>query len=236
MVGYCANSFRKLRVMITIKSAIAVFRKDLILESRTKFGVNTILAFVLSSLMVLIFSLRAGDLPDHAVSGLFWIIVLFAALSSLSRSFVSESDQNTLELLRLRFPATHIYTGKLIYNFLFTLAVAMFTFILYIFFLNISVTLFTITLIALVFGSLGLASVSTLLASLVAQGNQRGAIFSVLAIPLLIPLILIVSKLTFTGFFGDTDGSYVSDTAALIGYCGVTITAGSLLFDFVWND
>jgi len=219
-----------------ITSSLAVFLKDLQLEQRTKFGINTIIAFVLASLMVMIFALRAEDLHDHAKSGLLWIIVLFASLASLSRSFVSESDQGTLDLLRLRFPATHIYTGKLLYNFLFTFAVAVFSFLLYLFLLNIDISLWFIMSTGLIFGSLGLASISTLLASLVAQSNQKGAVFSVLAIPLLIPLILIVAKVTFTAFHGDQDGSYISDIAALIGYCGVTVTAGSLLFDFVWNE
>ncbi len=219
-----------------LHSSYAVFMKDARLELRTKFGINTIIAFVLASLMVLLFALRAEDLHDHAKSGLFWIIVLFASLASLSRSFVAESDQGTLDLLRLRFPATHIFTGKLIYNYIFTLAVAVFSFLLYLFLLNIQIILWPIMLTGLVFGSLGLASVSTLLASLVAQSSQKGAVFSVLAIPLLIPLILIVAKVTFTGFYGDQDGTYVSDIAALIGYCGVTITTGSLLFDFVWDE
>jgi heme exporter protein B len=219
-----------------ITSSLAVFLKDLQLEQRTKFGINTIIAFVLASLMVMIFALRAEDLHDHAKSGLLWIIVLFASLASLSRSFVSESDQGTLDLLRLRFPATHIYTGKLLYNFLFTFAVAVFSFLLYLFLLNIDISLWFIMSTGLIFGSLGLASISTLLASLVAQSNQKGAVFSVLAIPLLIQLILIFAKVTFTAFHGDQDGSYISDIAALIGYCGVTVTAGSLLFDFVWNE
>lgn len=222
--------------MLFIRSSYAIFHKDLKLELRTKFGLNTVLAFVLSSLLILIFALRAEDLPNQARSGLFWIIVMFAALASLSRSFVSEADQGTYDLLRLHFPATHVYTGKLLYNFSFTFAVAVLSLLVYLFILNIHVTLWSILIMALVFGSLGMASVSTMLASLVAQSNQKGAIFSVLSIPLLIPLILILAKTTFTGFYGDTDGSYLSDIMALIGYCGVTVTAGSLLFDFVWDD
>jgi heme exporter protein B len=219
-----------------MRSSYAVLNKDLKLEMRTKFGVNTVFAFVLSSLLILIFALRAEDLPDQARSGLFWIIVMFAALASLSRSFVSESDQGTLDLLRLHFPATHVYTGKLLYNFLFTLTVATLSLLVYIFILNISVTLWVLLAITILFGSLGMASVSTILASLVAQSSQKGAIFSVLSIPLLIPLILILAKTTFTGFYGDNDGLYINDMMALVGYCGVTITAGSLLFDFVWDD
>lgn len=222
--------------MIFLKSSYAVFNKDVKLELRTRFGINTVIAFVLSSLLVLIFALRAEDLHDQARSGLFWIIVMFASLASLSRSFVSESDQGTLDLLRLRFPATHVFTGKLLYNFAFTLTVAALSLGLYLFMMNIYVTLWPVLLTTVFLGSLGMASVSTILASMVAQSNQKGAIFSVLAIPLLIPLILILAKTTFTGFYGDSDGLYLSDIFALIGYCGVTITTGSLLFDFVWDD
>jgi len=222
--------------MIFLKSSYAIFNKDLKLELRTRFGINTVIAFVLSSLLVLIFALRAEDLHDQAKSGLFWIIVMFASLASLSRSFVSESDQGTLDLLRLRFPATHVFTGKLLYNFAFTLTVAVLSLGLYLFMMNIYVTLWIILLTTVFLGSLGMASVSTILASMVAQSNQKGAIFSVLAIPLLIPLVLILAKTTFTGFYGDSDGLYLSDIFALIGYCGVTITTGSLLFDFVWDD
>jgi len=52
----------------------------------------------------------------------------------------------------------------------------------------------------------------------------------------LIPLILILSNTTYAGFFGDQDAGAINDMMALIGYAGATVTAGSLLFDFVWEE
>ncbi len=222
--------------MMLFKAGLAVFQKDLKLEFRSRYGFNTILAFVISSLMVLLFALGADDLPPQAQSGLIWIIILFAAMAALQRSFVGEADMGTFDTLRLRFAPATVFAGKLVYNFLFTLMVSVFTLILYLFLMNIQIAVWGVMIVILFLGSLGLASVSTLLASLVAQSSQKGAIFSVLSIPLLIPLILILAKTTQAGFFGITDGGIANDLMALFGYCGVTITAGSLLFDFVWEE
>lgn len=213
-----------------------VFIKDVRIELRSRYGINTILAFVLASLMVVLFALKADDLPQEARSGLIWIIILFASMAALPRSFVSETDQGTFDLLRLNLPPPPVYTGKLLYNFVFTLAVSLFTLLLYLFLMGILVAQPLTLLLSLIFGSLGLASVSTLLAVLVAQSAQRGAIFSVLSIPLLMPLILILANTTFAGFYGNQDDFSINDMMALIGYAGATVTAGSILFDFVWDD
>ena len=219
-----------------IKTTYQVFLKDLRVEIRSRYGLNTVLAFVVASLMVVLFALRAEDLHLEARSGLIWIIILFASMAALPRSFVSETDQGTFDLLRLHFSAPPVFAGKLMYNFLFTVMVSIFTLLLYLFMMGITVQNWGILLLSLVFGSLGLSSVSTLLASLVAQSAQRGAIFSVLSIPLLIPLILILANTTLVGFFGESDGGSLNDIMALIGFSGATVTAGSLLFDFVWDE
>jgi heme exporter protein B len=219
-----------------IKVCFIVFIKDLQLEMRTRFGVNTILAFVAASLMVVLFALKAENLHEQARSGLIWIIVLFASLAALPRSFVAETDQGTFDLLRLHFPPVPVFTGKLLYNFVFTVGVSLFTLALYLFLLGIQVEVLWLVLVCIIVGSLGLSSVSTLLAALVAQSTQRGSIFAVLGIPMLIPLILILGNLTYAGFFGFDSGTVLSDLMALIGYAGATLTAGSLLFDFVWDE
>jgi heme exporter protein B len=223
-------------VMNFLRVCIIIFLKDLRLEIRSRYGINTILAFVAASLMVVLFALKAENLHEEARSGLIWIIVLFASLAALPRTFVAETDQGTFDLLRLHFPAVPVFTGKLLYNFVFTVGVSIFTLFLYLFLLGIRVEVFWLLMVCIVIGSLGLSAVSTLLAALVAQSTQRGSIFSVLGIPLLIPLILILGSLTHAGFFGFSPGAVINDLMALIGYAGATVTAGSLLFDFVWDE
>jgi len=84
-------------------------------------------------------------------------------------------------------------------------------------------------------GSSGLAGIATLLSALVADADRKGAIFSVLSIPLLVPLLLLVSNTTEASM-AVRDLLSLNDVAALIGYTGVTVTAGFLLYDFVWEQ
>ena len=219
-----------------IQEVLAVFNKDVTQESRSKYAVNTVLAFVGSSLLLIIFSLKAQALPPTARSGLVWIIILFAALSSLSRSFVQETDRNTYDLLRLHANPTAVFLGKLLYNFLFTLLINLVTMTAYIFLLNINVQDYGILGLSVFLGTLGLAGVTTLLAAVVSQATHKGAIFSVLSFPLLVPLcLLLVSTTKGALVLGQLKGIW-NDIVALIGFAGVTISAAIILFEYIWED
>ncbi len=214
----------------------AVIAKDLQLELRSKYALNTVLAFVGSSLLVTLFALKAHQLEAGPQSGLIWIIILFAALSTLSRSFVLETERHTIDLLRLHCDPFTIYAGKLIYNFLFSLFVNLITFVLYILLIDVTIQNYPAFWTTLFLGTVGIAGVTTLMAAIVSRADRRGAIFSVLSLPLLIPLILILARTTRASVITGISGGFTNDVAALVGFAGVTITAGILLFDFIWKD
>ena len=215
---------------------MAIVWKDLQTELRSRYAVNTVLAFVGASLLLILFTLRAAQLPPTPQSGLVWIIILFAALSSLSRSFVMETERRTYDLLRLHGQASEVFLGKLSYNILFTLAVNICTFALYILMLDLQVADWTALALTLLLGTVGLSAVATLLGAIVAQADRKGAIFSVLSIPLLFPLILILVRTTKAALIEGSVENYLDDFWALFGYAGVTVTAGILLFDYIWED
>ncbi len=219
-----------------IKSSIAIFRKDLQLELRSRYAFNTVVTFVAAATMVMFFSLDTTLLSPDLYSGLLWIIILFAALASLARSFVMETDQQTFDLLRLNTPGLPVYTGKLLFNFFFTFAVSLLTALLFAILTGSFEGELLPLLILLLLGSLGFSSVSTLIASLVSRASQKGAIFSVLCLPLLLPLIVLLSDATREVVSGGTFFEIAEQTAALVGYCGVTITLSIMLFDYVWTD
>ncbi|MEX2585343.1 MAG: heme exporter protein CcmB [Balneolaceae bacterium] len=219
-----------------IRSIRALLAKELSMELRTRYILNTVLAFSAASLLLILFTLRADQLDPTPRSGLVWIIILFAAMAGMARSFVAESDQKTWDLLRLHGRASDIYLGKLLYNTLFLLSLNLFTFLLYLFLMNSAVADGFYLFLAIFFGALGLASVTTLTSAMIARADRRGAIFSVLSIPLLVPLLLILTRVTRVALVGGADGETLSDTMALIGYAGVTVTTGLLLFDYIWEE
>ena len=97
----------------------AILRKECRSEWRTRYGLNAALLFAVTSLTSVSFAVgRLGDRPD-VLSALLWVVLLFAALASLSHAFVREVEGRTMILLRLIASPTAIATGKLLFNLLF---------------------------------------------------------------------------------------------------------------------
>lgn len=222
--------------MLWLKTTFSIFKKDIRIEFRTRFAVNMVLAFVVASLLLIMFTLRAHQLDPTPKSGLAWIVILFAALSALGRSFIYETDKNTFDLLRIYAKGSTVYVGKLFYNSLFTLFINAATFILYSFLMDLRIASWEAFFVLLILGTLGLSSVSTMTAAIVSQADRKGAVFSVLSIPLFVPLILLLTRVTKAAFIDGIPNGFASDLMALTGFVGVTITAGIILFDFIWED
>ena len=219
-----------------IRAIKTVLTKDLNLELRTRYAINTLLAFTGVALLLILFALRADQLDPLPKSGLVWIVILFAAMAGMARSFVYEVEQKTWPMLRVYAHPTDLYVGKLIYNFLFLLVLNLVTFILYMVLVGLAVENLFYLASGLLFGALGLAAVTTMTSAMISRADRRGAVFSVMSIPLLVPLLLILTRITQVAFIEGSDPSALNDLAALVGYCGVTITAGVLLFDFIWDE
>lgn len=219
-----------------VNSIWAIFVKDFRTEFRSRYAINTVFVFVVAAMLLILFSLKVQQLAPTPKSGVIWIVILFAALSGLSRSFVMETDRFTFDHLRLHAQATEVFLGKLSFNFLFTLAVNLVTFGLYIFLLDLSVADLPALTLNLLLGTAGLAGVATMLAAIVSQADRKGAIFSVLSIPLFFPLLLILVRTTKASMIEGVTGSFWNDILALTGYAGVTISAGILLFDYIWKE
>ncbi|MEX1011085.1 MAG: heme exporter protein CcmB [Balneolaceae bacterium] len=219
-----------------IYTILAIFRKDLAIELRTRYALNTLLAFTGAALLTILFALQADTLDPAPRSGLVWIVILFAAMAGMSRTFVAESEQKTWPLLRLYGGATEVYTGKLLYNFLFLLTLNLFTFLLYSIMMGSVIVHHSLLAGTIFLGALGIASITTLTSAIISRADRRGPLFSVLSIPLLVPLLLILTRTTRIAWTGEEDPTTLEDLTALVAYCGATITAGVLLFDYIWDE
>lgn len=226
----------KLFSRFMIQSAAAILKKEITQELRTKYALNTILAFTGASLLLILFTLRAHQMDPTPKSGLVWIIILFASMTGMTRSFVQETEKKTLAFLQLHANATEVYLGKLIYNFLFLLILHLFTFFFYLIMMDLSIQSHLYFVSSILFGAAGLSSITTLTSAMIAQADRKGALFSVLCIPLVVPLLLILTRVTKFALIEGASAGALNDLTALIGYCGVTITTGILLFDFIWDE
>lgn len=216
--------------------AIAVFAKEWRGEFRTRYALNTLGLFAFTTLVVV--SVSLGPIGVSLSQGtavlpvLLWIILLFSAAAGLPRAFVHEEETQTATALRLAATPSALFCGKLLYGLTLTLALEILVTPVYVAMTSLTVRSPGLLAGVLAAGGFGLAAGSTLVAAIIAQARAKGTLFSVLAFPVLLPLLLIAVELTRTAVAGDP-----ADVALLqlLLYDATVTVAGFMLFPVVWN-
>lgn len=220
-----------------INALRAVLEKEFLLEYRTRYGVNTILLFVVVSVSLIVFSISAELLTNELTSALFWNTAFFAALSALQRGFVSEVERGTMLFLKLSAKPSAIFLGKLIYNFLLSLLVNVAIAVLYLGLLSLAIENPTIFLTTLLLGSASIAIVLTLISAVVANTTARGGLFAVISfVPLLIPIFMTVRA---TRMATQEDAPFFraeTELQILAAYTLVMFAVSIMLYDFIWEE
>ncbi len=214
----------------------AVFAKDARSEYRTRFAVNALFLFALVTLTALSFATGGAGLTPLLASVFFWVIVFFSALSSLAQTFVKEVETKTATFLRLTAPDDAVFFGKWGFNLLLLLLLEVVLTPLFIVMLNMPVVNWTVWIATLILGALGLVSTTTLIGALIAVAGVRGALFSVLSFPVLLPLLVVLIRTTEVAFGGGLEAGLRDGFLVLGAYAVVATTAGWMLFPFVWRE
>jgi heme exporter protein B len=216
---------------------ISVFKKDWESELRTRYAINALAMFILVTISVILFSIGQEKVSEHLTGGLFWVVIFFSAMSGLSRTFVSEEERGTTLTLQLIAAPSTVYFGKLIFNlvlvFIMNIAIVILYYLLFESFVILNLGLFFLSLF---FGSIGIAVSSTLIAAIISKANTKGTLYPVLSFPILLPLILTLMELTKFAMDGDSISDSFVELAVLVCYDVIMLTAGYMLFDFIWKD
>ncbi len=214
-----------------------VFAKDFRSEIRTRYALNALLMFVLTTLSIVLFSIGSETVSTDVLSGVLWIIIFFSSMSGLSRTFVSEEERGTVMTLQLLARPLPIYFGKLLFNVVLMVLLNVVAVTLYLLFItSFVVKTYSIFILTLVLGTLGLASAATIIAAIISKANSKGTLYPVLSFPILLPLLLTVinaTRLAAEGApFGDAAGAF----QVLLSYVVVITTTSYLVFEFIWRD
>src|SRR6218665_2545820 len=90
-----------------------LIKKEIILEWRSKYALNGVLLYVVSTVFVCFMSFQIID--KITWNALFWIIMLFASINAIAKSFLQESKGRQLYTYTLVSPVALII-AKTIYN------------------------------------------------------------------------------------------------------------------------
>ncbi len=218
-----------------LAEAAAIFAKDWRSEARTRYALNTLALFALTTLVLV--SVGLGPMGVSAAGAqvlpfLLWIVLLFATAAGLPRAFVQEEETHTATALRLAARPSAVFWGKLAFGLSLTWGLEALVTPLFLAMVQLSVARPALFVAGLAAGGFGLAAASTVIAAIIAQARARSTLFSVLSFPLLIPLLLLVVEITRNAAGGDPAPMALRQ---LLLYDGSIAVAGSMLFPVIWN-
>lgn len=219
--------------MSLTKQVKALLQKELILEWRSRYALNGILLYVVSTIFVCYLSFRG--LEPVTWNALFWIIMLFASINAIAKSFVQESKGRQLYLYTIASPQA-VILSKIIYNMLLMLLLSALALFFYGIVFKNPVGDMLYYFIAVLLGSISFAAVFTLISGIAAKANNSTALMAILCFPVIIPLLMLLIKLSKNAMDGLDRSVSLDEMGVLLGINLIVVTLSLLIFPYLWRD
>lgn len=217
----------------------AVFRKDLLIEMRTKDSLNAMLFFGIVVLVVFNFALESvRDTIRDAVPGVLWVAFVFSGTLGLNRTFASEKENSCLQgLLMVPMDRGILFLGKMLAAAVFMFVAEIVIFIFSLVFFNLTVWAEIPYLILVFFiGTLGFTAVGTLLAAVAANTRMREVLLPLILFPVVLPILVNAVEATRIILNTIDYGALKLPLTIMSTFTIVFGTLAYLLFDFVLED
>jgi heme exporter protein B len=174
-----------------IRVAIAVARKDLVSEWRTRELVPALAQFVILALLIGNFGFQVNDKTAPSIApGILWLALVFAGLVAFGRAFAAEREQASLEAM-LMTPASPvaIFAGKaMAATLVLVICEAVLLPALTLF---LGSPLSGDVVFAVLLATVGMAALGVLFAAIVARVRARELLLPLLTLPLWIPFVVV---------------------------------------------
>ena len=216
--------------------ALAIARKDLQVELRSKDVVNA--AFSFSLVVLLLFSFTfdpSGEETRDISGGLLWLVYSFAGILVLNCAFAREVTNDCLDaLIASPAPGASIFLGKALANTVFLLVLELATLPVFGIFYNVrwGVSLGWLLLV-LVLGTWGFTVIGTMFSALTVNVRLREVMLPVLVFPITIPALMAAVQLTTVLFTGEPIAAEFVWLRLLIGFDIIFTALAATLVEFV---
>jgi heme exporter protein B len=227
--------------MKLVNETVHLLKKEILLEWRSKYAFNGILLYVVSTVFVcyISFNQSAGLSGTSSYplvwNVLFWIIMLFASVNAIAKSFMQESKGRLLYYYSIASPQA-IILSKTIYNILLMSLISVLALLVYqVFFVKpLGDPLYYFLTVLL--GSISFSTVFTMISAIASKAGNNGTLMAILSFPVIIPVILILIRLSKRAMDGLERSLSYGDIGVLFAINAIVITTALLLFPYLWRD
>ena len=216
---------------------LAIIFKDIVIELRSKESISAMLMFGILVMVVFLFAVDPSVDKLLVAPGILWVAFSFAAILGLNRSLSMELDNDCLQgLLLAPIGRGELYVGKVASNFAFMMIAEIFVLPIFVIINNLSFNLQLLKIIGIAcLGTMGIASVGTILSTISANTRMKEVMLPVLQIPLTVPVVIAAVEATRVVLTNDPE-EISSWLYILGGFTIVYLTVSYLVFEFAVEE
>jgi heme exporter protein B len=217
-----------------MKEIKSLLQKEIMLEWKQKYAFNGLVLYVVSTIFVCYLSFKQIIDPP-TWNALFWIIMLFAAVNAIAKSFLTESRGRQLYFYSIA-SAQAVIISKVIYNLALMLVLSLFNFIFYSLFIGNIVEDMPMFIVGLLLGSAGFASVMTMISAIASKAGSNSTLMAILSFPILIPLLITIIRFSKNAMDGIGWNVNYKFALILVALNVLTIALSYILFPYLWRE
>ena len=228
-----------MRLPELVRHALAVARKDLLVEYRSRTAILAAIAFVVLVLIVFNFGRDPTAVSNVELApSILWVTFTFAAILALNRAFQLELENQALEgLLLAPIQRSSIYLGKLIANLAFVAMIELIGVPLLALFFNVRILPVLGPLAGVVaLATVGFVTVGTLFSAMTVRTRFAELLLPVLLLPFMIPPLIWAVLATGRLFAGRPLSEIEGWLKMLAAYDIVFVGVALLLFPATVNE
>ncbi|TCD00892.1 heme exporter protein CcmB [Pedobacter psychroterrae] len=208
-------------------------KKELVLEWRSKYAINGVLLYVVSTVFVCFLSF-VSVIPV-TWNALFWIIMLFASINAVSKGFLQESKGRQLYIYTLASPLALIIS-KTIYNVMLMMVLTVIALAFYMLVFDYVPQDLGLYIVATILGSLSFSTIFTMVSAIASKAGNGGMLMAILSFPVIIPVLIVLIKLTKNAVDGLDRSVSLDEIGLLLIINGLVAGVTLLLFPYLWRD
>src|SRR5689334_3661605 len=161
--------------------------------------------------------------------------MLFASVNALAKSFLSESRGRQLYYYTL-VSAPVFYLSKLLYGVILMLVLSFISLAVFSLLNGVPAWNFTSYLLSMITGITGLAITLTMISAITSRSGSQTSMMAILGFPVLIPMLVIIIKISAHAIDGFAISSFSKDFILLSSLLVMTSALSYILFPYIWHD
>jgi heme exporter protein B len=216
-----------------LKQFFALLKHEFTAEWRQRNALGGILLYVISTVFVAYLTFKRVE-PLTWIA-LYWIIMLFASVNAVAKSFIQHAPGKMLYYYLVADPLA-LLAAKLVYNIVLLWTIQLMAFGAMSLLVGQPVQDPLMFLISGGLAAVGFAASGTLVSAISHKATNQSTLMAILSFPVLLPVLTLVIKLSKNALDGlDRSVSY-NELLSLLAVDALVAGVALLLFPYLWKE